>query len=262
MLLIVHGTLSIHLEIIHVRNKGMTDCCYSGQGADRDNHHYHVSFATPGLPADAPAAEHWRQVRDTVRLAVHSRFRAAVLRVLDRRYGAFIHDVGAWSRRGGLLAVFFYRWADDKRAVLRVFAVSFVVCILVATYSVLALTGVTGQSKSSISTTLGFITIGTTIGLYISPLATVARALRTKTSSSMPFTMGVANVVNTICWIMYSALVSNMFILAPNIAGLALGSTQLILTLVSIPEKEFNRKIKTPAEINHPKTQTSQRTTL
>lgn len=163
---------------------------------------------------------------------------------------------------GGLLAVFFYRWADDKRAVLRVFAVSFVVCILVATYSVLALTGVTGQSKSSISTTLGFITIGTTIGLYISPLATVARALRTKTSSSMPFTMGVANVVNTICWIMYSALVSNMFILAPNIAGLALGSTQLILTLVSIPEKEFNRKIKTPAEINHPKTQTSQRTTL
>lgn len=133
---------------------------------------------------------------------------------------------------GGLLAFFFYRWADNKCGVLKVFAISFVVCLLVATYTVFALTGVTGQSNSFVGTTLGFVTIGTTIGLYISPMATIARVIRTKTSSSMPFTMGIVNVCNTIRWILYSILVPNIFILAPNIGGLTFGSTQLILTFI------------------------------
>ncbi|OWZ22985.1 hypothetical protein PHMEG_0002194 [Phytophthora megakarya] len=133
---------------------------------------------------------------------------------------------------GVILAYFFYRWTDNKRKVLKIFAISFVVCFLVATYSILAMAGITGQSNSSIGTTLGFVTIGTTIGLYISPMSTIALVLRTKTSSSMPFTMGVVNVLNTICWLLYSALVDNIFILAPNIAGLVLGSTQLILTFI------------------------------
>ncbi|GMF14840.1 unnamed protein product [Phytophthora lilii] len=48
----------------------------------------------------------------------------------------------------------------------------------------------------------------------------------------MPFTMGIVNVLNSFCWALYSGLVGNMFILAPNIAGLALGTTQLVLTCI------------------------------
>ncbi|KAL4145743.1 hypothetical protein PRNP1_011619 [Phytophthora ramorum] len=130
---------------------------------------------------------------------------------------------------------FFYRWAADKRAVLIAFVGSFVVCLLVTMYSVLALTGHTGQSKSSIGTTLGFITICTTLGLYVSPMATISRVLRTKTASSMPFTMGVVNVFNSFCWGTYGALIGNMFILGPNIAGFILGCAQLVLTFVYKP---------------------------
>ncbi|GMF30822.1 unnamed protein product [Phytophthora lilii] len=90
---------------------------------------------------------------------------------------------------------FFYRWAVDKRAVVNAFIGSFVVCLLVTIYSILALTGYTGQSESSIGTTLGFITIGTTIGLYVSPMATIARVVRTQTASSMPLTMGTAEAI-------------------------------------------------------------------
>jgi solute carrier family 50 protein (sugar transporter) len=127
---------------------------------------------------------------------------------------------------------FFYRWAVDKRAVLRAFIGSCVVCVSVTIYSVLALTGHTGQSPGSIGTTLGFVTIGTTLGLYVSPMATIARVLKTKTASSMPFTMGVVNVFNSFCWATYGALIGNMFILGPNIAGFILGCTQLILTYI------------------------------
>ncbi|KAG7379301.1 hypothetical protein PHYPSEUDO_008755 [Phytophthora pseudosyringae] len=133
---------------------------------------------------------------------------------------------------GGTLAFFFYRWTDFKRATVRIFVGSFVVCVLVTIYSALALAGVTGQSQSSIGTTLGFTTIVTTVGMYGSPMATIVRVVRTKTAASMPFTMGVVTVMNSACWIFYSSLESNVFILAPNIAGLTLGSIQLSLTFI------------------------------
>ncbi|KAE8898450.1 hypothetical protein PF007_g21519 [Phytophthora fragariae] len=127
---------------------------------------------------------------------------------------------------------FFCRWAVDKRAVVNAFIGSLIVCILVTVYSVLALTGYTEQSDTSIDTTLGFITIGTTLGLYVLPMATIARVVRTKTASSMPFTMGVVNVFNSFCWGTYGDLIGNMFILGPNIAGFILGCIQLVLTYV------------------------------
>ncbi|CAI5705198.1 unnamed protein product [Peronospora effusa] len=131
---------------------------------------------------------------------------------------------------------FFYRLAEDKLAVVKAFAGSFAVCLIVTVYSILALAGHTGQSRESISTTLGFMTIGTSVGLYVSPMATIATVLRTKTASSMPFTMGVANVFNSFNWATYAALVDNKFILGPNIAGFILGCIQLILTFVYRPQ--------------------------
>ncbi|CAH0478258.1 unnamed protein product [Peronospora belbahrii] len=131
---------------------------------------------------------------------------------------------------------FFYRWAEDKRAVVKAFIGSFVVCIIVTLYSILALAGHTGQSRGSVSTTLGFMTIGTSVGMYVSPMATIATVLRTKTASSMPFTMGVVNVFNSFNWATYAALVDNKFILGPNIVGFILGCIQLILTFVYRPE--------------------------
>ncbi|KAG7379297.1 hypothetical protein PHYPSEUDO_008751 [Phytophthora pseudosyringae] len=131
---------------------------------------------------------------------------------------------------------FFYRWADDKRFIVNAFVGSFIVCLLVTIYSILALAGHTGQSHASVGTTLGFITIGTTLGLYVSPMATIARVLRTKQASSMPFTMGVVNVFNSFCWGTYAALIGNMFILGPNIAGFILGCAQLVLTFIYRPK--------------------------
>ncbi|OWZ16529.1 hypothetical protein PHMEG_0009670 [Phytophthora megakarya] len=157
---------------------------------------------------------------------------------------------------GAVLSCFFYHWAENKREVLMICVVSVLVCLTITIYSILALSEKTGQSRDSVGTTLGFTTIATTIGMYASPMATIIRVIRTKMATSMPFTMGAVNVLNSICWTIYAALVNNMFIMAPNIAGFVLGSTQMIVTYVYRPqirtnilEASISNDIQTPSSV-------------
>ncbi|KAG7379295.1 hypothetical protein PHYPSEUDO_008749 [Phytophthora pseudosyringae] len=133
---------------------------------------------------------------------------------------------------GAILAVFFYKWTAHKRDVMKVFVVSGVVMLLETIYGLVALLGWTGQSHSSTGTTLGVLVIISSVGLYASPMATIRHVIRTKTSSSMPFTMGVVNVINSFCWVVYAVLVDDIFILVPNASGALLGSIQLVLTFI------------------------------
>ncbi|KAL4166194.1 hypothetical protein KRP22_013459 [Phytophthora ramorum] len=133
---------------------------------------------------------------------------------------------------GILLTYSFYRWAADQREVVRTFLISFVVCVVITLYDFLALRGATGQSHSSVETALGFIMVACTTGMYASPMATIVHVVRTKTATSMPFTMGVVNVLNSFCWGVYGALIHNMFLLIPNIIGVTLSLTQMLVTYI------------------------------
>ncbi|OWZ22987.1 hypothetical protein PHMEG_0002196 [Phytophthora megakarya] len=131
---------------------------------------------------------------------------------------------------GIILAYSFYLWAADRREVVRIFIISSFVFLAITIYAFLALCDVTGQSQSSTETALGFIMIGCTTCMYASPMATIVRVVRTKTATSMPFTMGVVNVLNSFFWGVYGALIHNMFLLIPNIIGVALSLTQMMVT--------------------------------
>ncbi|EGZ08361.1 hypothetical protein PHYSODRAFT_446228, partial [Phytophthora sojae] len=104
---------------------------------------------------------------------------------------------------GGFIAVF-YRYTDDKRSVHRICAAALAVIVLVCFYGAIGVAGVTSQSKSSMATAMGAISIGTSIGLYGSPLATIQRVIRTKSTASMPFTLCLANFFNSVCWVVYA----------------------------------------------------------
>jgi solute carrier family 50 protein (sugar transporter) len=142
----------------------------------------------------------------------------------------------ATSMLGVVAGVFmtgsFYLWAADRRKVLQTVAVSIVVFSIITIYEVLALCGVTGQSRRSTKTALGFIRVTCTSMMYASPMATITNVVRTRTSASMPFTMGVMNVLNSFCWGVYGALVNNMFFLVPNIIGVSLGLLQMLVTCI------------------------------
>ncbi|KAJ8576937.1 hypothetical protein ON010_g2270 [Phytophthora cinnamomi] len=133
---------------------------------------------------------------------------------------------------GIFLGYCFYLWAVDQHEVMRVFVIFFFVCLVITIYAVLAICGITGQSHSSTVTALGFIMIGCTSCMYASPMATIVHVVRTKTATSMPFTMGVVNVLNSFCWGVYGGLIHNNFLLIPNIIGVTLSSTQMLVTYI------------------------------
>ncbi|GMF52359.1 unnamed protein product [Phytophthora fragariaefolia] len=133
---------------------------------------------------------------------------------------------------GIFLAYCFYLWAEDQRDVIRTFIIASIVFLAITIYDVLALCGVTGQSRSSTETALGFIMMGCTTGMYASPMATIVRVVRTKTATSMPFTMGAVNVLNSFCWGVYGGLIHNNFLLVPNIIGVTLSSMQMLVTYI------------------------------
>ncbi|GMF57526.1 unnamed protein product [Phytophthora fragariaefolia] len=132
---------------------------------------------------------------------------------------------------GGFIAVF-YRYADDKRSVLRVCAVALAVIVLVCLYGTIGVAGVTGQSKSSLATAMGAISIGTSIGLYGSPLATIRRVVCNKSTASMPFTLCLANFFNSVCWVVYAVIILDVWVLLPNAFGCVLTTIQLILYVI------------------------------
>jgi solute carrier family 50 protein (sugar transporter) len=131
----------------------------------------------------------------------------------------------------GFVAVF-YRFTDDKRSVHRICITSVVVIVLVCIYGAIGVAGVTGQSKSSMATAMGAISIGTSIGLYGSPLATIRRVVRQKSTASMPFTLCLANFLNSVCWVVYAILIVDVWVLLPNAFGCVLTTIQLVLYVI------------------------------
>ncbi|KAG7394072.1 hypothetical protein PHYBOEH_005865 [Phytophthora boehmeriae] len=87
---------------------------------------------------------------------------------------------------GGFIAVF-YHYTDNRKAVHLVCAVALTAILLVCVYGVIGVLGVTGQSKLSMATAMGAISIGTSIGLYGSPLARIRRVVKTRSTASMLF---------------------------------------------------------------------------
>ncbi|GMF30818.1 unnamed protein product [Phytophthora lilii] len=153
---------------------------------------------------------------------------------------------------GVFFAFFFYRWTAHKRDVMKIFVILAMIMLLETIYGAIAFLGWTGQDRSSTGTTLGVLVIISSVGLYASPMATIRHVIRTKTSSSMPFTMGVVNVINSFCWVVYAILVDDVFILVPNASGALLGSIQLILTFI-YPRKAPSEGQIISTRINDPR---------
>ncbi|KAG3115757.1 hypothetical protein PI124_g8356 [Phytophthora idaei] len=101
--------------------------------------------------------------------------------------------------------------------------VAFAVIMLVYLYGAIGVAGLTKQSKSSMATAIGAISISTSIGLYGSPLATTRRVIRTKSTASMPFTLCLANFFNSlILYVVYPTQLQSVMIDHPDEASISI----------------------------------------
>lgn len=123
----------------------------------------------------------------------------------------------------------FHYYTQDRRAVYKMLAMGAAFIGIELLYTVLALSGATHQPRGQVGTILGWVTIATSVLQFVAPLATIRQVLASKSSASLPFTMCLMNVVNGGAWVAYALVVSNSFVLAPNVVGVSFGATQVAL---------------------------------
>lgn len=146
-----------------------------------------------------------------------------------------------------VLSAFYHHYTPDRPAIYKLWAICSALVIIVGIYSVLALEGVTNQTRDQVSNVLGWVTIFSTGFLYLSPLATIKRVLQTKDAASIPFGFCLLNTINAALWLIYSTMVSEWFIFAPNALGVPLGIIQIVLWIMYRPTTLDVKK--TPAAI-------------
>ncbi|CAI5725679.1 unnamed protein product [Peronospora destructor] len=128
----------------------------------------------------------------------------------------------------GFIAVY-YRWSPDRPAVRRTIAKAGSVMALCMAYVILGARGVTNQSREQVITTLAMMCISINICLYVSPLDTMKRVVRTKSAASLPITLCSANLLNGLLWVAFGITEGDFYVLAPNAIGSVLSIAQVAL---------------------------------
>lgn len=115
--------------------------------------------------------------------------------------------------------VVYFRWSSGpKRKQLRkLFSVAFAVWCLVSLFSVLALVGVFGQTKSEVGTMLGYVGVAFNLSMFSSPLGTLKHVVSTKNAASIPINMFIMILVSTALWV-GSGLTDNDYFVAGSTA--------------------------------------------
>ncbi|GMF22687.1 unnamed protein product [Phytophthora lilii] len=108
--------------------------------------------------------------------------------------------------------------------------------------------GVLPGSQQSTTLVVGVIAVASSLALYASPLAAIKVVLQTRSSASLPFAMILAGTINNLLWVVYGALVNDMFLVVPAVINGALGLVQVALYGVYHSSSEAARGAVVPIE--------------
>ena len=88
----------------------------------------------------------------------------------------------------------------------------------------------------------GLVASGFAIGFFASPLATLVHVIKSRSTSTLPFYMIVANFCLTAQWWLYGIILNDNFIKIPNCLGWLLSVVQL--SLFAIFPSESDEKVE------------------
>ncbi|KAG6590781.1 Bidirectional sugar transporter SWEET15 [Phytophthora cinnamomi] len=140
---------------------------------------------------------------------------------------------------GILYNIVYYRWSsEEKRQRLRkLYAIAFAVWCVVTLYVVLGVSGVFGQTKSDVGTSLGYVGCAFSLSMFSSPLATLKHVVSTKSSASIPINMCTMILVSTALWTGSGIVESDYFVAIINFVGVLLSCTQIVIYFMYRPGK-------------------------
>ncbi|KAF1781324.1 SWEET sugar transporter [Phytophthora cactorum] len=140
---------------------------------------------------------------------------------------------------GILYNIVYYRWSpEEKRKRLRkLYAIAFTVWCVVTLYVVLGVSGVFGQTKSEVGTSLGYVGCAFSLSMFSSPLATLKHVVSTKSSASIPINMCTMILVSTALWTGSGIVDDDYFVAVINTVGVVLSCTQIAIYFMYRPGK-------------------------
>jgi solute carrier family 50 protein (sugar transporter) len=147
----------------------------------------------------------------------------------------------------GFVAIF-YRWSTTRAEVVRVCASAALALTAAALYAAAGARGLTGQTLGEVVATLGPVCVVVNVMLFISPLKTTGKVLRTKSSASLPFSLCAATFGCSFLWAVLSFLDDDLFVMAPNALGTVLSGFQVALC-VAYPSTTAFTEVPAPVVV-------------
>ncbi|RLN37310.1 hypothetical protein BBJ28_00013965 [Nothophytophthora sp. Chile5] len=132
----------------------------------------------------------------------------------------------------------FLRWTTKRTYALKATGVSFIVVALTALYTILGMTGATGQSRIQVGLITGYMMAMGCVLLYIAPFETIVRVLKTRSGASIPIGICLAGATSNSLWIVDGFLVGDTFIFILSIVCAAFALFQVVLYLVFRPTRQ------------------------
>ncbi|EGZ23413.1 hypothetical protein PHYSODRAFT_284732 [Phytophthora sojae] len=129
----------------------------------------------------------------------------------------------------------YFRWTKQRSYALKAIGISFLIVVLTAAYTILGMTGVTGQSSDQVGNVTGYMMAIGSVLLYISPFETIKTVLKTRSGASIPFGMCLAGATSNILWMLNGLLTSDIFIFLLGTVCAVLGLVQVVLYLIYRP---------------------------
>jgi solute carrier family 50 protein (sugar transporter) len=165
--------------------------------------------------------------------------------------GNYVPVVAVDSCGTALSVVFmaiYYKYAPDLAYIHKLWLGLGLVEVVIVAYVTIGAAGLTNQSRHQVRMILGFITAGTDVVMYSSPLATLRHVLKIKDASSMPLTMSIVALINTVLWVIVST--DDLFLAIPNGLGCVFSIIGIIIYFIYRPGK-----FQPPSEEHRPESE-------
>ncbi|KAL3673082.1 hypothetical protein V7S43_002377 [Phytophthora oleae] len=129
----------------------------------------------------------------------------------------------------------FFRWTKARPYAVKTIACNVFVIILLTTYAVLGMTGVTGQTTGQVGDTVGWMmTVGCLLP-YVAPLETIKTVVKSRSSASIPLGMCLAGAISNALWVLEGYLDNDIFMLVLSAACSFMGFVQVTLYIIYRP---------------------------
>ncbi|KAG0453696.1 hypothetical protein HPP92_025000 [Vanilla planifolia] len=81
-------------------------------------------------------------------------------------------------------------------------------------------------------TAVGWISVGFSVCVFVSPLSIMKLVIKTKSVEFMPFYLSFFLTLCAVAWLFYGLLIKDIYVMLPNVLGLVFGIAQITLYLI------------------------------